>query len=186
MTERDESEETKQPFTSRDPLPHSLQLLLVGVNPLTPAPPAWTGPWAFLSWTRAPPTLLHPWASECFMHCPSYLTTQRADKAQGPGLFFSAGYIYSQKAILKTKSAKIACFLRFSKAIIWPVLKKKSPNFSIHGSSRWANDVMKLMKIYPTFFLFFFFFSKWKPYLPTYLQEGKSVKGEKRTQLPSF
>jgi hypothetical protein len=66
------------------------------------------------------------------MNCPSYLTTQGADKAQGPSFFFSAGYKYSQNAILKTKSAKITCFFEIFKSHI---LTKKSPDFSIHGSS---------------------------------------------------
>jgi len=44
--------------------------------------------------------------------------------------------------------------------------------------------MMKLMKIYLT--LFFIFLGQWKSYPPTYLQEGKSVKGKKKPNFQVF
>jgi hypothetical protein len=43
--------------------------------------------------------------------------------------------MYSQKAILKVKSSKIKCHLRFSIAIIWPKIMKIR-QISVNGLSR--------------------------------------------------
>jgi hypothetical protein len=64
---------------------------------------------------------VHCWSGDWYLHRPAPGIYQSA-------LFF-AGYIHSQKAILKFKSAKINCFLRFSIVIIRPSFQEKNSRF---------------------------------------------------------
>jgi hypothetical protein len=61
----------------------------------------------------------------CSVKGRDHSTTLRSG-VSGPSIFLLA--IYSQKAILRFKSCKIKCFLKFSIARFWPKLKK-SPDF---------------------------------------------------------
>jgi hypothetical protein len=61
----------------------------------------------------------------CFVKGRDHSTTLRSG-VSGPSNFLLA--IYSQKAILRFKSFKIKCFLKFSIARFWPKFKK-SPDF---------------------------------------------------------
>jgi hypothetical protein len=54
----------------------------------------------------------------------AFASTLQCQNEEMQAAFFLAGYIDSQKSVLKIKSAKINSFLRFLIAIIRPYLKK--------------------------------------------------------------